>query len=128
MEKEGMPQDININFFRPVGDFMTKDVTMTKWILLIWFVAVYGFLLLLVLVADPNDVAQVKLSTGEMVTQVTGKSFLTETRFLGFPFHYFYMAWFCIALFIAQCWWYCRFSDKLEAEHGKTEKQPGQSK
>ncbi|MEJ2201488.1 MAG: DUF4212 domain-containing protein [Desulfuromonadaceae bacterium] len=123
MEKENLAaQDININFFRPVGDFMTKDVTMTKIILLVWFVAVYGFLFLLKLVADPNVTAQVTLSTGEVVTQVVGKSFLTETRFLGFPFHFWYSAQFCIALFIVQCWWYCKFSDKLEAEYGKSDK------
>lgn len=129
MEKQGLgTQDININFFKPVGEFMTKDVAMTKIILAVWFVAVYGFLFLLVMVADPNDTVQVTLSTGEVVTQVTGKSFLTEMRFLGFPFHYFYMAEFCIALFIAQCWWYCKFSDDLEAKHGKAEKKPGQPK
>lgn len=132
MEKEGLGQkdnkDININFFKPVGEFMTRDVTMSKIILAVWIVAVYGFLLLLVMAADPNDTVQVTLSTGEVITQVTGKSFLTEMRFLGFPFHYFYMTWFCIALFIAQCWWYCKFSDNLEAELGKAEKKPGQPK
>lgn len=114
-----MEKDININFFAPVGEFMTKDVAMKKKILVIWFVAVYGFLFLLRLVADSADTVQVKLNTGEIITQVSGKSFLTETNFLGFPFHWWFSAQFCIALFIFLCYWYCKFIDKLEAEHGK---------
>jgi putative solute:sodium symporter small subunit len=115
----GMEKDLNINFFRPVGDFMTKDVNMKKLVLIIWGVATYGFLILLVLVGDPNVTTEVTLNTGEVVTQVAGKSFLTETTFLGFPFHYWYSAQFCIILYIFLCWWYCKFIDKLEAEHSK---------
>lgn len=114
MEKD--IKDVNINFFRPVGAFMTRDVSMKKLILVIWAVATYGFLLLLKLVADPDALVEVTLSTGEVVTQVSGKSFLTETQFLGFPFHYWYAAQFLILLFIFLCWWYCKFIDKLEAE------------
>ena len=113
-----MEKDLNINFFKPVGEFMKKDVAMKKTILIIWFVAVYGFLFLLKLVANPADVVQVTLNTGEVITQVTGKSFLTETQFMGFPFHWWYSAQFCIALFILLCYVYCKFVDKLEAEHG----------
>lgn len=112
-----MEKDININFFRPVGEFMTKDVRMKKTVLVIWFLAVYGFLFLLRLVADAKDVVPLKLNTGEVITQVTGKSFLTETQFLGFPFHWWFSAQFCILLFIVLCYWYCKFIDKLEAEH-----------
>ncbi|NOQ51686.1 MAG: DUF4212 domain-containing protein [Desulfuromonadaceae bacterium] len=112
-----MDKDININFFRPVGDFMKKDVAMKQKIIIVWFVSVFGFLLLLKLVADPNEVVQLTLSTGEVITQVTGKSFLTETKFLGFPFHYWYSSQFLIALFIFLCYVYCKFIDKLESEH-----------
>ena len=50
-----MNKDLNINFFKPVGDFMKKDdVAMKKKLLIIWFVATYGFLFLLKLVADPG--------------------------------------------------------------------------
>ncbi|MFO7832040.1 MAG: DUF4212 domain-containing protein, partial [Desulfuromonadaceae bacterium] len=94
-----MEKDLNINFFRPVGDFMTKDVNMKKLILVIWGVATYGFLLLLVVMGDPNVTTEVTLNTGEVITQVAGKSFLTETQFLGFPFHYWYSAQFCIVLY-----------------------------
>jgi len=119
MEKEVKVdlKDININYFRPVGAFMTKDVHMKSIILIIWAVMTYGFQFLLKAVADPNDTVQIKLNTGEMVTQVSGKSFLTEMQFLGFPFHYWYSAQFLIALFIFLCWWYCKFIDKLEKEH-----------
>jgi putative solute:sodium symporter small subunit len=50
---------------------------------------------------------------------VAGKSFLTETQFLGFPFHYLYSAQFLIVLFILLCYVYCKFIDKLESEYEK---------
>jgi len=53
-----MSKDLNINFFRPVGDFMKKDVAMKKKLIVVWFLAVYGFLFLLKLVADPNETVQ----------------------------------------------------------------------
>ena len=113
-----MEKDININIFKPVGDFMTKDVKMKKILIAIWFVATFGFLFLLKIVADPNEVVQLTLNTGEVITQVSGMSFLTETQFMGFPFHFWYSSQFCIALYIFLCYVYCKFIDKLEAEHG----------
>ncbi len=114
-----MEKDININFFKPVGEFMTKDVAMKKKLLIVWFVAVYGFLFLLKLVANPDDVVQLTINTGEVITQVSGKSFLTETQFMGFPFHWWYSAQFLIGLFIFLCYVYCKFIDKLESEYDK---------
>ncbi|MCD6526508.1 MAG: DUF4212 domain-containing protein [Desulfuromonas sp.] len=114
-----MEKDININFFKPVGDFMKKDVAIKKKIIVIWFLAVYGFLFLLKLVANPDETVQLTLNTGEVITQVSGMSFLTETQFLGFPFHYWYSSQFLIALFIGLCYWYCKFIDKLESEYEK---------
>lgn len=35
------------------------------------------------------------------------RSVLTDTTFLGFPFHYFYTAVFLLILFIGLCWAYC---------------------
>lgn len=35
------------------------------------------------------------------------QSFLTDTKFLGFPFHYFYTAVFLLILFVFFCWLYC---------------------
>lgn len=107
----------HINFFKPVGEFMTKDVRMKKSILAVWFLGNFGMLFLLRFFADPTDTVQVTLNTGEIVNQLTGKSFITEFQFLGFPFHYWYSAQFVIALFVGLCYCYCKFIDKLEASH-----------
>ena len=38
---------------------------------------------------------------------IHNQSFLTDFKFLGFPFHYFYTAIFLLILFIGLCWLYC---------------------
>ena len=43
------------------------------------------------------------------------RSFLTDTVFLGFPFHYFYSAVFLLVFFVGLCWIYCYRTDKLHA-------------
>lgn len=43
---------------------------------------------------------------------VHNRSVLTDTKFLGFPFHYFYTAVFLLILFIALCYAYCIKVDK----------------
>jgi putative solute:sodium symporter small subunit len=43
------------------------------------------------------------------------RSVLTDTIFLGFPFHYFYTAVFLLVFFIGLCWFYCYKTDKLHA-------------
>ncbi|MFO8023341.1 MAG: DUF4212 domain-containing protein [Perlabentimonas sp.] len=48
---------------------------------------------------------------------IHNRSVLTDTRFLGFPFHYFYTAVFLLCLFIGLCWIYCVRTDKIEMEH-----------
>jgi len=45
---------------------------------------------------------------------IHNRSVLTDTRFLGFPFHYFYSAVFLLVLFVGLCWTYCTITDKLE--------------
>jgi putative solute:sodium symporter small subunit len=50
------------------------------------------------------------------------RSFLTDTIFLGFPFHYFYTAVFLLTLFIALCWYYCYKIDRLHARLNFAEK------
>lgn len=47
---------------------------------------------------------------------VHNQSFLTDTKFLGFPFHYFYTAVFLLILFIGLCLVYNFRSDKLNNE------------
>lgn len=41
------------------------------------------------------------------------QSFLTDARFLGFPFHYFYTAVFLLILFVVLCLLYCIRIDRL---------------
>lgn len=47
---------------------------------------------------------------------VHNQSFLTDFKFLGFPFHYFYSAIFLLVLFVFLCWLYCYRVDKKNAE------------
>ncbi|MBN2347782.1 MAG: DUF4212 domain-containing protein [Bacteroidales bacterium] len=47
---------------------------------------------------------------------VHNQSFLTDMKFLGFPFHYFYTAFFLLVLFVGLCWLYCVKTDKLNAK------------
>ncbi len=49
---------------------------------------------------------------------IHNQSFLTDFRFLGFPFHYFYTAIFLLILFVGLCWLYCVRTDKLNASLG----------
>ncbi len=44
------------------------------------------------------------------------RSVLTDTIFLGFPFHYFYTAVLLLVFFIGLCWIYCYRTDKLHAK------------
>ncbi|MEX0988498.1 MAG: DUF4212 domain-containing protein [Bacteroidales bacterium] len=43
---------------------------------------------------------------------VHNQSVLTDIKFLGFPFHYFYTAVFLLVLFVGLCWIYCVRSDR----------------
>lgn len=47
---------------------------------------------------------------------IHNQSFLTDTQFLGFPFHYFYSAVFLLILFVGLCWLYCVKTDQLNAK------------
>ena len=51
---------------------------------------------------------------------IHNRSVLTDTKFLGFPFHYFYTAVFLLCLFIGLCWIYCVRTDKIDMEHFKS--------
>jgi len=46
------------------------------------------------------------------------RSVLTDTPFLGFPFHYFYTAVFLLILFVGLCWIYCRRTDMFNKKYG----------
>lgn len=45
------------------------------------------------------------------------RSFLTDTIFLGFPFHYFYSAVFLLVFFCGVCWFYCFVADRMMIKH-----------
>lgn len=47
---------------------------------------------------------------------VHNQSVLTDTKFLGFPFHYFYTAVFLLILFVGLCLLYCVKTDQLNAK------------
>ncbi len=47
---------------------------------------------------------------------IHNRSVLTDTVFLGFPFHYFYSSIFLLVFFVGLCWYYCYRTDKLHAK------------
>ena len=49
---------------------------------------------------------------------IHNQSVLTDTRFLGFPFHYFYTAVFLLILFVGLTWLYCVRTDKFNKKYG----------
>ncbi len=49
---------------------------------------------------------------------VHNQSVLTDTKFLGFPFHYFYTAVFLLILFVGLCWLYCIRTDMFNKQYG----------
>ncbi len=53
---------------------------------------------------------------------VHNRSVLTDTVFLGFPFHYFYTSIFLLVFFVGLCWYYCYRTDKLHARLNFMEK------
>jgi putative solute:sodium symporter small subunit len=46
---------------------------------------------------------------------IHNQSFLTDFKFLGFPFHYFYTAVFLLILFVGLCLIYCVRTDRMNA-------------
>ncbi len=46
------------------------------------------------------------------------RSVLTDARFLGFPYHYFYTAVFLLILFVGLCWLYCVRTDMFNKKYG----------
>ena len=52
---------------------------------------------------------------------IHNQSVLTDTKFLGFPFHYFYAAIFLLILFVGLCWIYCIKTDAMNKLLGTPE-------
>jgi putative solute:sodium symporter small subunit len=49
---------------------------------------------------------------------IHNRSVLTDVKFLGFPFHYFYTAVFLLILFVGLCWLYCVRTDMFNKKYG----------
>jgi putative solute:sodium symporter small subunit len=49
---------------------------------------------------------------------IHNRSVLTDTVFLGFPFHYFYTAVFLLVLFVGLCWLFCIRTDMFHKKYG----------
>ena len=49
---------------------------------------------------------------------IHNRSVLTDSKFLGFPFHYFYTAVFLLILFVGLCWLYCTRTDMFNKKYG----------
>jgi putative solute:sodium symporter small subunit len=52
---------------------------------------------------------------------IHNQSFLTDMKFLGFPFHYFYTAVFLLILFVGLCLLYCIRTDVFHRKYGITD-------
>lgn len=59
-----------------------------------------------------------KLDKAMHLYLIHNQSFLTDMKFLGFPFHYFYTAVFLLILFVGLCWLYCIRIDTFHKKYG----------
>ncbi len=97
-----------INFFRPVGQRMQREVGIAAVILGLWALLSFG-VPLLVWAAGLGD------------AEGLGRSFLTEARFLGFPLHYWLLAQGCTIGYVLLCWLFCRWYDQKASQRcGRT--------
>jgi putative solute:sodium symporter small subunit len=89
------PQNrLQINFFKPSTPGMKKEVGIVATTLIGWALLSFGIPALIYL-AGLGDV------TG------LGESFITRSRFLGFPLHYWLVAQGCTIGYILLCKLYC---------------------
>ena len=49
---------------------------------------------------------------------IHNRSVLTDTTFIGFPFHYFYTAVFLLVLFVGLCYLYAKQIERLNNQFG----------
>ncbi len=54
---------------------------------------------------------------------VHNQSFLTDTNFIGFPFHYWYTSQFLLILFVVLCWIYAIKIEKTNKKHNFIEEE-----
>lgn len=68
----------------------------------------------------PEELTETQLAEVESIMSrylIHNQSVLTDTVFLGFPFHYFYTAVFLLILFVFLCWLYCITADSQNKKH-----------
>ena len=90
---------VYVNFFKPSTPQMKAEVGVTTAILVLWAVLSYGIPLFIYLAGTGDPTGQ-------------GASFLTRTRFLGFPLHYWLIAQGCTIGYILLCKLYCVLWEK----------------
>jgi putative solute:sodium symporter small subunit len=95
--------DFRVNFFRPRPGFMRKEVRFI-WVMLAgWALCTFGFQFLLVV----------------LQRNAAGESTLTDSSFLGFPFHHWFSGQFLIIWFILLCLFFNLFIDRLNEQYRK---------
>jgi len=90
---------VEVNFFKPSTAGMKAEAGVATLIITCWFLLSYGIPLLIFLagLSDPSGL---------------GESFITRSRFLGFPLHYWLIAQGCTIGYILLCKLYCLLWDK----------------
>jgi len=90
---------IEVNFFTPSTPNMRAETRIAKIILTIWLGLSFGLPLLIWAagLGDPSGL---------------GRSFFTESRFLGFPLHYWLIAQGCTIGYVLLCKLYCVLWDQ----------------
>lgn len=96
-----------VNLLRPKGIRFKKISYLICLIIGLWALMVYGFQILLILFQRDS----------------MGSSFLTDARFLGFPFHYWFTGQFCIIGFLLLCILFNRLFDRLSYSHASAPKR-----
>lgn len=86
----------SVNLFRPRDKHLKGMRRLIFLVVGLWLLLVFGFQILLVLVQRDSS----------------GSSFLTDTPFLGFPFHYWFTGQFTIVGFLLLCLLFNRLYDR----------------
>ncbi|PLX82526.1 MAG: hypothetical protein C0617_13930 [Desulfuromonas sp.] len=90
---------VYVNFFKPSSQSMKAEVGVASTVIIILFLLSYGIPIVIWLagLGDPEGL---------------GQSFITETRFLGFPLHYWLVAQGCTIGYVLLCKLYCILWDR----------------
>lgn len=86
-----------VNFFRPKGGYMRREVILTAILLCAWALLTFGFQSLLFFTAETTE----------------GGGPLTATTLFGFPLHFLFTGQFLIVCFIVLCYLFNVFIDRL---------------